>query len=134
MNSNNTKSTQLFDSQMITNSFNILKSKLNQNHRTILIGCMGKMRIGKSTLLNNLINIKSGNEGTKTIYFKEESSMATVTYGAEFYILSDTYSKTDYVFIDCEGSGNYNSNDMIKLYLLVASISDTLVFNVDKAF
>lgn len=134
MNSNNSQSTKLFDSKMVTNSFNVLKSKLNQNHRTILIACMGKMRIGKSTLLNILINIKSGNKASNIIYFKEESSVATVTNGAEFYILSDTNSKTDHVFIDCEGSGNYNSNDMIKLYLMVASISDILVFNVDKAF
>jgi hypothetical protein len=123
---------KLFDSNMTQNYFNTFKSSLNPNHKFCIISCMGKMRIGKSTLLNIIISQLKAYSGKK-IFFKEEDNPTSVTSGADYFILSDSSNKTDYVFIDCEGSGNYNSADMIKLYLLISAISNVLIFNVEKA-
>ncbi len=127
-----TTSTKLFDSNMTTNNFSNLKNCLNPNHKVCLLSCMGKMRIGKSTLLNILIS-KFKNLSEKAIYFKEEDNPTSVTNGADFFLFSNPQEKVDYIFIDCEGSGNYNSVEMVKLYLMVSCISNTIIFNVEKA-
>jgi len=127
-------SNKLFDSSLLLNNFQILKSSLNSNYQVSINTCTGKARIGKSTLINNFINIIEENTGEKKYYFKEEGSNIGVTRGVDYYIYTDNKNKKHYVFLDCEGAGYTNDNEMEKLYLIVSSISDVLVFNVEKSF
>ncbi len=124
---------KLFNKDLTQNNINTLKNSLNSNHKLSLFVCMGKFRLGKSTLLNIVIS-ELKNLNTKTNFFKEECSNITVTDGADYYIYSDTNKKIDYVFIDCEGLGNFNNSQITKLCLLAGCISTTLILNIDKAY
>jgi hypothetical protein len=131
MESRSEQSRKLFDSGLVTNNFPILKKSLTPGHKKCIFSVLGKFRTGKSTLMNIIISLVEKKELRKI--FKQLQCPISVTNGADFYIYSDTVNKIDYVFIDCEGSGNYNSSEVMKLYLLIACISDAMFFNVDKA-
>jgi hypothetical protein len=133
MESKSGQSSKLFDKRLKANYFSQLKKTLNPNHKVYFVVCLRKFRTGKSTFLNIFLCLVKKEE-YKIIYLKEEENVNTVTSGTDFFIYSDTNNKIDYVFIDCEGSGNYNSVEVMKLYLLIACISYSMFFNVDKAF
>lgn len=125
-------SKKLFSSNLEQININQLEKELKGGYKNCIISFLGKQRIGKSTLINIILNYLKRTE--KILYFKEEENMLSVTNGADYFVYSDDISKINYVFIDCEGSGNENNEMISKLYFLVASISDILVFSVDKAF
>lgn len=128
------ESNKLFNSECTENFFAKMKQELHAASEVSILAICGKQRTGKSTAFNNIINQFINNQGEKKLFFEEKSSMIGVTNGADYCIIKDSSTNKHYVFIDCEGTGNYNSQEMLKLYLLVASISNTMIFNVEKAF
>ena len=132
-NSTSQSSGMLFNSELTENYFPEMKLKLNPDHEKSFIAILGKWAEGKSTLSNIYINLAT-NQPLSKKYFREGNSGNTVTQGANYFIFSDQAQRVDYVFIDCEGIGGPNSTDVMKLYLLIASISDVILFNFKTAF
>ena len=125
---------KLFNTSLTTHYLATLISKLNRSYSITVTANSGKVRIGKTTLTNNLVYIFKGNSGEKILYFKEEENSQSVTSGADYYILTDDIEKKHYIFIDLEGTGSANDKELEKLYFLVCSISNVLIINVEKAY
>ena len=125
-------SSKLFDTPVKTNNFDIFKKEIKSDHNVSIIASFGKMRIGKSTFQNILISKWLKIKPTK--FFIEESNTKSVTNGADYCILTNSKRKQQRVLLDCEGYGNDNNSDVMRLLVLVSAISDIIVFHVDKAF
>jgi len=125
---------ELFDGSLAQNGFPNLKQSLTPGNEVTILSIIGQYGKGKSTAYNKLINIIKGQPQSTTKYFREGNTGNTVTQGANYFIYSDSTNRVDYVFIDCEGIGGPNSSEVLKLYLLIASISDTIFFNFQTAF
>jgi hypothetical protein len=65
--------------------------------------------------------------------FLAAKNLFSQTQGVDYYLDPDDSKKIDYVFLDCEGSDNYNEGSILKEYLAVCSISNIIIFNVQKA-
>lgn len=125
-------SSKLFDSTIKQNNFKTLKDQLKNDYKIKTISSFGRTRIGNSTFQNIFINNLMKTENRKI--FREENNMQSVTNGADYFIYTNDKRKEQTIVIDCEGYGNNNNKDLMKLILLVCVISDIIVFHVDKAF
>ena len=125
-------SSKLLDTTLKTNNFDTFKKEIKSDHKVSIIASFGKMRIGKSTFQNILISEWLKIKPTK--FFIEESNTKSVTNGADYCILTNSNKKQQKVLLDCEGYGNDNNSEVMRLLVLVSAISDIIMFHVDKAF
>jgi hypothetical protein len=126
------------DEENLNNMIPITENKL------IIIGAVGKMRLGKSTALNNFYTLLTGHD---IRLFSEKDSPQTDTRGihvltVKFSEMNSDYQnklegyfgeKIDVVLLDCEGTESSDNVGTSKLYLINMLINSMIHIHVSKA-
>src|SRR5690606_37050186 len=135
---NNGKSELILNSQKFTQ----LCEGIRDNF--IILGVIGKQRVGKSSADNNLITELTGVNNRP---FSEEDSAETDTRGIHVYVVKfnemnknsqtiilDVYKhEIDIMLLDCEGTESADNEGTSKLYLLTFILSSCIHIHVPKA-
>ena len=102
----------------------LLLDSLDSIENSYVISIVGDARKGKSTFLNLLINYltKENKE-----YFKVQSSLEHCTVGMDYLKLEN--SKSNIIFIDCQGLNYEDSSNDSKYLLFLYTISNIVIFN-----
>ncbi len=114
------------------------------NNKLLVVGAVGKMRVGKSTALNNFYNLMTSK---KTRIFDEAEQVETNTRGIHIYYvkfsdMNSTYQSkirnafqenVDVVLMDCEGTESSDNVGTAKLYLMNMLINSMIHIHVSKA-
>ena len=117
------------------------------NHPILLIGAIGKMRVGKSSALNNFLQILTGENDEKKRPFSEDACAQTNTRGIHAFpiswetiipkyqeIIGPRYNKpVNILLMDCEGTESSNSVATSRLYLINMLITSVIHIHVSKA-
>ncbi len=129
---------------IILDEANFENSIPRTENKLIIIGAVGKMRLGKSTALNNFYTLLTGND---LRLFSELDSIETDTRGIHVLsvkfsemtmsyqskILSEFGEEVDVVLLDCEGTESSDNVGTSKLYLINMLINSMIHIHVSKA-
>jgi hypothetical protein len=119
-------------------------SNLKGDKKCLIIGAVGKMRVGKSSALNNYYNLLTDNKDRP---FSELESAETDTRGIHIkavdwesinkkyksQIWSIFHEEIDIIFLDCEGTESSNTVGTSRLYLISLLINSVIQIHVSKA-
>ena len=129
---------------LILDENNFQKSVPESSNKLMIIGAVGKMRVGKSSAMNNFYALLTGKDNRP---FSELESVETNTRG--IHIIHVKFSEmmkefqeelkknfneeVDVILVDCEGTESSDNVGTSKLYLINMLINSVIHIHVSKA-
>ena len=128
--------------ELYEDKFNQLVSKTT--NKLFVLGAVGKMRVGKSSALNNFLTVLTGKD---TRPFSELACVETNTRGIHIvhikfedliepmkkHFLETFKEQIDVILLDCEGTESSDNIGTSKLYLINMLINSVIHIHVSKS-